>query len=224
MHPITELEFAIDEWLEKRGFRIEKSKDIGSIADNFDILNVHPWFPARAYSDLVYLNDSYIFNKHNTGQIYNLLSTYGSPCKLALFGRTYRKTKESFCTDQITFQYDGLIVNKTISLNCGKELIEELINSVMDISNTRTVYKFFPYADPGFLLQGLCPDCDGAGCYRCDGKGYYNICAYGILHPNIISNALGNYDQDLIGFSFCLNLSKIALLKYNIFDIHDLFY
>ena len=224
MHPITEIEFALNEYLRRRGFKIEQCRDVGTLDDNFDVLNVHSWFPARTYSDVCFLNANKILKKHNTGQIYNLLRKQGVPIKTAFVGQTYRKVKETCCTDRITFQYDGIIVCNEISLSSGRSMIEEIIHSVIGIQNTRTICKFFPYADPGFVLQGTCPNCLGKGCGRCEWKGYLNLCAYGIFHPNVLSTAVAIEDCDAVGFSFCFNISKIAFLKYGLLDIHDLFY
>ena len=223
MHPISELELALNGYLRERGFIIESVGDVGSIDDNFDTLGVHPWFPARSYSDVCFLNSEKILKKHNTGAIYSILKERGAPCRAALLGRSFRCVTESRVTDLITFQYDGIMLDEGVSLSRGASMVNDIIHNIFGISDTRTVSKFFPYADPGFVIQGRCPDCLGRGCKRCEGKGYLNLCAYGILHPRIVGAALSVKDSSAVGFSFCFNLSKIAVLKYDIRDVHELF-
>ena len=224
IHPITELEFTLNDYFRKKGFEIKRCPEVGSLNDNFDMLNVHPWFPARTYSDIWFLNKEKILKKHNTGQIYNYLNSETPPIKIAFIGRTYRNIKVSCCSDSITFQYDGLIVDKSISLDSGRQLIEEIVINVLGIMNIRTVVKFFPYADPGFVLQAECPICFGKGCQHCDGKGYLNLCAYGILHQNLLPLITLKESENFLGFTFCFNISKIALIKYKMHDVHDLFF
>jgi phenylalanyl-tRNA synthetase alpha subunit len=214
----------LNDFFREKGFEIKRCSDVGSLNDNFDLLNVHPWFPARTYLDVCFLSKEKILKKHNTGQIYKYLCSEALPIKIAFIGRTYRKTKESCCSDSITFQYDGIIVDESVSLVYGKQLIEEIIINVLGIKRIRTVIKFFPYADPGFMLQGECPVCLGEGCPHCDGSGYLNLCAYGILHQNLLPLSNLHEHKNILGFTFCFNLSKITLIKYKLHDVHDLFF
>lgn len=220
-HPISELEAILNSYFIEQRFQIVNTRDIDSIHGNFDVLNVHSMFDARAYNDIFFINDTQILKKHNTGFEYKSLKQYGAPLRLAFLGRSYRKIKETKKYDAVTFQYEGIIADNDISFVKGKKMIDGIMSRLLPNIKTRTISKFFPYAEPGYMVQIPCSLCGGVGCDECLDTGYVNGCAYGMLHRQIVDSALG--ENNLVNvFSFCFNLSQIACAKYNINDIHQI--
>lgn len=220
-HPISELEAALNSYFIEQGFQIVSTTDIDSIHNNFDVLNVHSMFDARAYDDIFFINDTQILKKHNTGFEYKSLKQFGAPLRLAFLGRSYRKIKETKKYDVITFQYEGIIADKDITFIKGKKMIDDIMSGFLPSLKLRSISKFFPYAEPGYMVQIPCTLCGGKGCEDCLSTGYVNGCAYGMLHREIVDSALGE-NSHIKAFSFCFNLSQIACAKYNIDDIHKI--
>jgi len=222
-HPISELEHQLNKRLQEQGFMIVNTTDLASIHDNFDVLNVHSMFDARDYRDVFSVTETQILKKHNTGFEYKALSLFGAPLKIAFLGRSYRNIIETPENDIITFQYEGVIADEGISFVIGKKLIDFLVSDILPDTSTRIISKFFPYVEPGYMLQIPCSKFSGEGSESCFQLSYVNACAFGMLHPNIIEYALGK-SNNIRAFSFCFNLSQIACVKNKLSDIHDIFF
>ena len=54
------------------------------------------------------------------------------------------------------------------------------------------------------------------------GTGWLEVMGCGMVHPNVLENC--NVDsKEFSGFAFGMGIDRLAMLKYNIGDIRDLF-
>jgi phenylalanyl-tRNA synthetase alpha chain len=67
-----------------------------------------------------------------------------------------------------------------------------------------------------------CFSCHGSGCSLCKGSGWIEILGAGMVHPNVLK--MTGYDPEVYsGFAFGLGTDRIAMLKYKITDIRELY-
>ena len=80
---------------------------------------------------------------------------------------------------------------------------------------------FFPFVEPGFELDILCPFCGGVGCSTCKHGGWIELCPCGMIHPNVLEMA-GIDSEKYTGFAFGLGLTRLAMMKFGFHDIRVL--
>ena len=78
-------------------------------------------------------------------------------------------------------------------------------------------------------IEGLVVDknvtffnCGGKGCRRCKGEGWIEILGCGMVHPHVFEMC-GIDPEEYQGFAFGVGLERIAMLKYEIDDMHHLY-
>ena len=138
---------------------------------------------------------------------------------MAYSGRSFRNLEPTNERDCISYQYEGVIIDKNINLSDGMHFLLQVLESLVGSSSITAVYKFFPYAEPGLMLQ-----IDETDRYHEQSAGgtKRNICPCGMIHPSILEGL--NIDTEQYrGFSFCIILSQIAKYMLNLHDIRELF-
>ena len=67
-----------------------------------------------------------------------------------------------------------------------------------------------------------CHVCGGRGCPACKDTGWIEILGSGMVHPNVL--AINGIDpKKYSGFAFGVGIERVAMLKYGIKDIRDLY-
>ena len=74
----------------------------------------------------------------------------------------------------------------------------------------------------GFEVDMTCHKCGGKGCSICKDTGWIEILGSGMVHPHVLEMA-GIDSKKYTGFAFGVGLERIAMLKYGISDIRDLY-
>jgi phenylalanyl-tRNA synthetase alpha chain len=64
--------------------------------------------------------------------------------------------------------------------------------------------------------------CRGKGCRICKETGWLEIGGLGMIHPNVFESV--DYDSEkYTGFAFGFGLDRMAMLKYGLGDLRQLF-
>ena len=82
--------------------------------------------------------------------------------------------------------------------------------------------SYFPFTEPSYEVDMTCHICGGKGCPTCKGTGWIEILGSGMVHPNVLDMA-GIDSKKYTGFAFGVGIERVAMLKYGITDIRDLY-
>ena len=223
LHPITITERQINALFKKLGFSIYDGPEIETDEFCFQRLNVPSDHPAREMQDSIYIQEPDILLRTQTSSIEaRLLAGEKPPFKAAFPGKTYRNEKVTKSNHFIFHQYQGVAVDKNITL---KDLIGTFNLLFREMYGPDVVVryrcKYYPEVEPGMGLDLQCFNCHGQGCQVCKGAGWMEMGGSGIIHPKVLSMA-GIDPTVWRGFAFGLGLDRWVMAKFNIKDIRTL--
>jgi phenylalanyl-tRNA synthetase alpha chain len=84
----------------------------------------------------------------------------------------------------------------------------------------RFVPSYYPFVEPGAVVDIRCFFCGGKGCGVCGplSGGWLEVLGAGMVHPNVF-RAVG-YDPDRWrGFAFGAGIERLVMLRHNVPDI-----
>jgi phenylalanyl-tRNA synthetase alpha chain len=114
-------------------------------------------------------------------------------------------------------QIEGLVIDETTHLGHLKWCLEEFCKAFFEVDEVRMRFRasHFPFTEPSMEV-----DIDAAAIGK-PGQ-WLEILGSGMVHPNVIRNC--NLDPHKCqGFAFGMGLDRIAMLKYGIPDLRDMF-
>jgi len=223
LHPITQTERLLNEVFQKMGFSLYDGPEIENDEYCFQRLNVPPSHPAREMQDTIYIKEPECLLRTQGSSIEaRLLSQEKPPFKTAFPGRVYRNEKVNKSNHFIFHHYQGVVVDKNISLKDLFGTINLLFKTLYGPNVIiRFRNKYYPEVEPGVGPDMQCFNCQGTGCSICKGAGWIEMGGAGIIHPQVLNKA--GIDPNLWhGFAFGLGLDRWVMAKYNIKDIRTL--
>lgn len=223
LHPITQTERQLNEVFKKLGFSFYDGPEIESDEYCFQRLNVPPSHPAREMQDTIYVKEPELLLRTQGSSIEaRLLSQEKPPFKVAFPSRVYRNEKVNKSNHFIFHHYQGVVVDKNITLKDLFGTINLLFKTLYGPNVIiRFRNKYYPEVEPGVGPDMQCFNCQGQGCAICKGAGWIEMGGAGIIHPKVLKMA--GIDPHLWrGFAFGLGLDRWVMAKYNIKDIRTL--
>ncbi len=223
LHPITQTERKINALFQNLGFSIYDGPEIETDEFCFQRLNVPSDHPARDMQDTIYIREPDVLLRTHTSSIEaRLLSQEKPPFRAAFPGRVYRNEKVTKSNHFIFHQYQGVAVDKDISLKDLIGVFDLLFKNLYgDDVEVRYRCKYYPEVEPGLGLDLRCFNCHGDGCSVCKGAGWIEMGGAGIIHPHLLQFASIDPRQ-WRGFAFGLGLDRWVMAKFNIKDIRTL--
>ncbi len=223
LHPITVTSNQLNKLFKNLGFSIYDGPEIENDEFCFQRLNVPQNHPSRDMQDTIYIQSpDYLLRTQASSIEARLLENETPPFKVAFPGRVYRNEKVNPSNHFIFHHYQGVAVNKNISL---KDLIGTLDLLFKNIYGSKVVVryrcKYYPEVEPGLGMDLQCFNCLGKGCRVCKGAGWIEMGGAGIIHPLVMDKAGIDHNQ-WRGYAFGLGLDRWAMAKYNIDDIRTL--
>lgn len=222
-HPITITERMLNALFHQLGFSIYDSPEIETDEFCFQRLNVPLDHPARDLQDSIYIKEPDLLLRTQTSSIEaRLLSQEKPPFKAAFPGRVYRNEKVTKSNHFIFHQYQGVVVDKNVTMTDLVGTLDLLFKSLYGAEVVvRYRCKYYPEVEPGLGLDLQCFVCHGHGCSVCKGAGWIEMGGAGMIHPQVLSMA--NIDNQIwSGFAFGLGLDRWVMAKYKINDIRTL--
>lgn len=221
IHPVSQVIDEVTAIFADMGFSVAEGPDIETDFYNFTALNFPEGHPARE------MHDTFFFNPGPDGKR-KLLRTHTSPVQIRTMekvkppirvitpGRTYRKDSDQTHTPMF-HQVEGLVIDKGSHLGHLKWILEEFCKAFFEVPSVNMRFRpsFFPFTEPSMEV-----DIDAAAI----GKpgSWLEILGSGMVHPNVIANC-GLDPEKYQGFAFGMGLDRIAMLKYGIPDLRDMF-
>ncbi len=221
LHPATQtLRQVLGIWAEM-GFQVYRSPDVESEANNFELLNMPPYHPARDMWDTFYTTTPGVLLRTHTspGQIRVMRERAPEPIRVVLPGMCYRYEQVTARSEIQFNQVEGLAVGLAITFADLKGTLAAFARRVFG-RQVRTRFRpaHFPFTEPSAEMDVECFVCDGAGCTVCKHTGWLEILGSGMVHPTVLAN--GGYDPERhSGFAFGMGTERLTMLRHRIDDI-----
>jgi len=205
------------------GFQVYRLPEVESDENNFELLNMPAYHPARDLWDTFYTTKPGVILRTHTspGQVRAMREFAPEPIRVALPGMCYRY-EQIDASHEIQFnQVELLAVGKDITFGDLKGTLEEFVKRMYGEGvRTRMRPSYFPFVEPGGEMDVECFVCGGKGCSVCGGKGWLEILGCGMVHPVVLRN--GGYDPEIYsGFAAGLGPERISMLRYRMDDIRN---
>lgn len=222
LNPLTLITNDIIDFFVKMNFKIVSGTEVVPIKYNFDYLNINKNHPARTPQESFYIDDKNMLRVHCTAVTAMILeNNKEEDIRVVTFGNVYRNDEDDATHSHQFNQVDIVWVKEGINLRNLKWLLTKLLKHLFG-NDTRLRFRLshFPFTEPSFEVDISCFKCKGQGCNICKHSGWIEILGAGMLHPNVLKAANINIRN---GIAAGLGIDRIAMLKYGISDIRDLY-
>ncbi len=207
-------------WAEM-GFRVYRSPDVETDDNNFALLNMPPYHPARDMWDTFHITEPGVLLRTHTspGQIRVMHEYAPEPIRVILPGMCYRYEQVTVRSEFQFNQVEGLAVGYNIRMTDLKGTMAAFARRFYGADRqVRFRSSHFPFTEPSIEVDVQCILCDGAGCQICKHTGWLEIAGAGMVHPVVLKN--GGYDPaKFSGFAFGMGPERSTMLKHGIQDI-----
>lgn len=227
LHPIIQMRYDLDDAFSTLGFEIYDGPEISSELYDFDSLNFPSDHPARESMDTYWLEGCetergarrQCLRPHLTGGSVRYMQMGKPPFRFAYPGRVYRNETTDASHERAFFQYEALIVDKSVPFSAGRLLVNTILSTVFgrDVP-VRMRAGFFPFVEPGFEIDMQCLTCNGAGCSVCKRVGWLEVMPGGPPHPGVM-RAAGIDHTQWEGFYINIGLDRLCMMRYRLDDV-----
>jgi phenylalanyl-tRNA synthetase alpha chain len=221
IHPVSQVYDEIVEIFGDMGFAVAEGPDIETDDYNFTKLNIPPEHPARQDHDTFYLQPKadgsrMVLRTHTSPVQIRTMLTQKPPIRIIVPGRVYRSDSDQTHTPMF-HQIEGLVIDESTHLGHLKWCLEEFCKAFFEVDDVKMRFRasHFPFTEPSMEV-----DIDAAAIGK-PGR-WLEILGSGMVHPNVIANC-GLDPEKYQGFAFGMGLDRIAMLKYGIPDLRDMF-
>jgi len=207
------------------GFQVLETPEVETDVNNFQLLNIPPYHPARdMWSTFYTTHEGVLLRTHTSpGQIRAMRMYCPETIRLLLPGKCYRYEAVTARSESMFYQVEGLAVGKHVTMGDLKGVLISFARQMFGADRrVRFRCSYFPFTEPSVEVDMDCIICGGEGCRVCKHTGWVEILGAGMVHPQVLRN--GGYDPTVYtGFAFGLGPERIAMLKYRIDDIRYFF-
>ncbi len=220
LHVCTQMLRQIYQVFGEMGFQIYESPEVESDENNFQLLNIPAYHPARDMWDTFWVNDQVVLRTHTSpGQIRVMKENFPNPIRVILPGKVYRYEQVTQRSEHQFYQVEGLAVGLNIRMTDLIGVMQEATKKMFGSDRKNRIRgSYFPFTEPSIEIDMDCIFCGGSGCRMCKHTGWLEIGGAGMVHPVVLNN--GGYDPDVwSGFAFGIGVERPLLLKHGIPDI-----
>src|SRR5450759_3308684 len=227
LHPISQVTDELTAIFADMGFAVAEGPDIETDDYNFTKLNFPEGHPAREMHDTFYFppkpdGSRLLLRTHTSPVQVRTMLTQKQPIRVIIPGRTYRSDSDQTHTPMF-HQVEGLVIDKGSHLGHLKWILEEFCKAFFEVDSVKMRFRpsFFPFTEPSLEVDIQCRRDKGEIRFG-EGEDWLEILGCGMVHPNVL-RACG-IDPDVYqGFAWGLGIAGIALLKYGMSDLRQLF-
>ena len=223
LHPIEIIQRDLIDYFVSQGFSVMDGKEIESDYYCFEALNVPKDHPARDAQDTFYFDAERLLRVHTSATQIKTMESQIPPIKMISTGRVYRVDEVDATHSPMFNQFEILVVDENVTMSDLKGTLENLAKHLFgEKTKIRLRPSYFPFTEPSIEVDATCTHCGGKGCPVCKQTGFIELLGAGMVHPNVLKNC--NIDPNkYVGFAAGLGLDRIAMIKYGINDIRDLY-
>jgi phenylalanyl-tRNA synthetase alpha chain len=227
VHPISQVFDEVTAIFADMGFSIAEGPDIESDDYNFTKLNFPPGHPAREMHDTFFFSpdangERKLLRTHTSPVQVRTMLTQKPPIRIVCPGRTYRTDFDQTHTPQF-HQVEGLVIDESANLGNLKWLLQEFCKAFFEVDDVKMRFRpsFFPFTSPSVEVDIQCRRSGGEIRFG-EGEDWLEILGCGMVHANVLRNC-GIDPENYKGFAWGMGLDRIAMLKYGLPDLRDLF-
>lgn len=227
LHPITIVSNRITEIFERIGFVVEEGPEIEDDWHNFTALNFPENHPARDMQDTFFVEkgekESFALRTHTSSIQIRVMETQKPPIRILAPGRVYRNEAVSARSNCFFHQIEGLYIDKDVSFADLKQslyyFVQEFFGEGKEI---RFRPSYFPFTEPSAEMDVFLGTETEEDYRLTKGTGWLEVLGCGMVDPNVLKNC-GIDPEVYSGYAFGLGIDRIAMLKFGIKDIRDMF-
>jgi phenylalanyl-tRNA synthetase alpha chain len=227
IHPIMQVMEEVQVIFADMGFAIAEGPDVETDFNNFTALNFPEKHPARD------MHDTFFFQPGEDGTR-KLLRTHTSPVQVRTMlsqkppirivapGRTFRCDSDQTHTPMF-HQIEGLVIEEGVHMGHLKGVLMDFMRAFFEIDDVDVRFRphHFPFTEPSAEMDVRC-DRSGGALKIGTGTDWLEILGCGMVHPNVLA-ACGIDPKVHQGFAFGMGIDRLAMLKYGIPDLRDMF-
>ena len=211
------------------GYEVVEGPEVEYDLYNFEKLNIPANHPAKDEQDTFYINKDIVLRTQTSPVQARIMEQGKLPIRMIAPGRVFRSDEVDATHSPSFHQIEGLVVDKNITFADLKGTLEEFAKQLFG-PETKTKFRphHFPFTEPSAEVDVSCFKCGGSGeieghsCRFCKGSGWIEILGCGMVHPHVFEMC-GIDPEEYTGFAFGVGLERIALLKYEIDDMRELY-
>ncbi|NPA80358.1 MAG: phenylalanine--tRNA ligase subunit alpha [Thermotogae bacterium] len=211
LHPIKLVANEILKVLENMGFEIGQGPEVETDENNFTLLNIPPWHPARDMQQSLYLDNGMLLRTHTSPFQIRYMREHSPPLKAATFGKVFRADEFDATHSPVFHQIEGFAVDRNISIPTLRWTLQQIVKALFgEKAKVKFVPSYFPFTEPSMEV---------AVWYRGE---WLEMLGCGMIHPQVLKN-VGIDPDEWSGYAFGIGVERFAMVKYGIEDIR-LFY
>jgi len=223
LHPIS---LVLDEMLDVftgMGFEVVEGPEVEYDRYSFELLNLPKNHPARDAQDTFYIEENIVLRPHTSPVQARVMLEREPPIRIVCPGRVYRADEFDATHSPVFHQLEGLMVDEDVTMGDLKGTLDTFARRVYgpDIT-TRFRPSYFPFTEPSAEVDLTCVHCRGEGCRACKGTGWIEVLGAGMVNPKVLA-LCGIDSRRYSGFAFGMGLDRIALLRYGVQDLRQMF-
>ncbi len=221
LHPSTQTLREIASIFSQMGFQVYRATDVETEENNFELLNIPKYHPARDMWDTFFTSTPEVVMRTHTspGQIHSMRENHPNPIRAILPGMCFRYEQVTARSEFQFFQVEVVAIGKRIDFRGFKGTLQDFARRMFgDNARIRLRPDYFPFTEPSAEMDVECFICKGAGCPVCKHTGWLEIMGCGMMHPTVLMN--GGYDpREYTGFAAGIGPDRITMLRHHIEDI-----
>jgi len=222
LHPITQVRRIVEDAFLGLGYEIRDDREVETVEYNFDKLAFAPTHPARSQRDTFFFDETHLLRTETSPSQIHLMEEKPPPIYMVSIGRVYRRDAITATRNPIFHQFEGLAVDKGITLADLKGTLLHVMRALYGPDRrVRFRTHFFPFTEPSIEPDVSCGICGGSGCRTCKYSGWLEMGGAGMVDPRVFEN-VGLDPEEWSGFAFGCGLERAAQLRHDIPEIRPL--
>lgn len=215
-HIVTQTWELLEDIFVGMGFRVAEGPHVETDWHNFDALNIPKGHPARDGFDTIYVNHgepgSSLLRTHTSPVQVRTMLGQKPPIAIVAPGRVFRRDTADATHMPVFHQIEGLVIDRDITLADLAGTIDAFMAAYFGKKLTsRLRPNYFPFTEPSaeYDLQ------------QADGS-WLEMAGCGMVHPNVL-RAVDLDPEEWSGFAFGFGIDRLALMKYGVNDLRDMY-
>ncbi len=215
-HIVTQTWEELEDVFVGMGFRIAEGPHVETDWHNFDALNIPKGHPARDGFDTIYVDHgapgSSLLRTHTSPVQIRTMLEQDPPIAIVAPGRVFRRDTADATHMPVFHQIEGLVIDRDITLADLAGTIDAFVTAYFGKSfPSRLRPNYFPFTEPSAEYDLQQPD-----------GSWLEMAGCGMVHPNVL-RAGGIDPEEWSGFAFGFGIDRLALMKYGVSDLRDMF-
>ena len=226
LHPVQQVMEEMAVIFSDMGFSVAEGPDIEDDFHNFTALNFPPGHPARDMHDTFFMTapegeEKKVLRTHTSPVQIRTMINEKPPIRIIAPGRTYRCDSDQTHTPMF-HQVEGLVIDKGIHMGHLKGVLMDFVSAFFETDvDVQFRPHHFPFTEPSAEMD-VRYERVGSAIKIGQGEKWMEILGCGMVHPNVL-RACGVDPDEYQGFAFGMGVDRLAMLKYGMPDLRDMF-